>query len=127
MGMLANSMQWLEQQRHKYLTIDVQYQRDSELLLLSATVGKTIFAVPDSYGVLIKTESRDYLVKPSDLVIGGKQTLPVAGDRITENGYVYEVMAPGNKPCWRWSDSFRNTLRIHTKLMSNGENDNGSE
>ena len=127
MGMLSNAMQWLERKRQKYLTVPVQYQRGNESVSLPATIGKTVFAVPDSYGVFIKTESRDYLIRPSDLVFDGKQTLPVAGDRIIENVYVYEVMAPGNQPCWRWSDDFCNTLRIHTKLISNGENDNGSE
>lgn len=118
MGMLYDAMQWLEQQRHQYLTINVRYKRGDEFIAVAATVGNTVFEVPDSYGVMIKTESRDYLLRPSDLIISGRPILPMPGDRISENGYEYEVMAPGNKPCWRWSDSFRNTLRIHTKLVS---------
>jgi len=28
---------------------------------------------------------------------------------------IYEVMSPGNEPHFRWSDTYRQTLRIHTK------------
>jgi len=31
--------------------------------------------------------------------------------------FIYEVMAPGNEPPWRYSDPYRRTLRIHTKLI----------
>ena len=43
--------------------------------------------------------------------------------RETDGGktYEYEVMAPGNDPCWRWSDDYRRTLRIHTKLIGTEE------
>jgi hypothetical protein len=31
--------------------------------------------------------------------------------------FIYEVMAPGKEPAWRWSDVFRKVLRIHTKQV----------
>jgi hypothetical protein len=47
--------------------------------------------------------------------------LPVAGDRIRETVgervFVYEVLAPGNEPHYRYSDPFRKLLRIHTKYV----------
>jgi hypothetical protein len=47
--------------------------------------------------------------------------LPERGDAIREQQdgkvYVYEVMAPGKEACWRWSDPYRQTLRIHTKQV----------
>jgi hypothetical protein len=33
------------------------------------------------------------------------------GDQV----FVYEVLAPGGEPPWRYSDPYRRTLRIHTK------------
>ena len=68
-------------------------------------------------------ESRDFLILATDLVLAGEQTLPRAGDRIRESGspdstsYIYEVLAPGNEPAWRFSDPYRRTLRIHTKQI----------
>ena len=42
-----------------------------------------------------------------------------AGATLTQAGqtFVYEVIRPGDEPCWRWSDSYRQTLRIHTKQV----------
>ena len=46
---------------------------------------------------------------------------PQAGDKIAEvlgaELVIYEVMAPGREPCWRYSDPYRITLRIHTKQV----------
>jgi hypothetical protein len=72
--------------------------------------------------VVERIESRDFLILAEDLVLDGTVVLPVRGDRIreTQGGkvYVYEVVAPGNEPCWRYSDPFRKTLRIHTKHIA---------
>ena len=63
----------------------------------------------------MRYESRDFLITASDLVLTGTLVLPERGDEIIDDCFVYEVMAPANEPEWRYSDSFRNTLRIHTK------------
>ena len=48
-------------------------------------------------------------------------TVPQRGDRVRETQgatvFVYEVTAPGKEPCWRYSDAYRKTLRIHTKQI----------
>jgi len=88
---------------------------------LSATVGRTVFEQADEYGIVHKTESRDFLIRSTDLVINGSQVTPKAGDRIRESTFVYEVMAPGTEPAWRYSDTYRRTLRIHTKLIGTEE------
>ena len=80
-----------------------------------------MFQVSREYGVLERIEARDYIVEATRLVLGGAVTLPRKGDRIREadgaKAYVYEVMAPGSEPCWRYSDLERRALRIHTKLV----------
>jgi hypothetical protein len=71
--------------------------------------------------VLVRHESRDFLLLAADLVLDGTSTLPQRGDRIYESQgdqtYVYEVTAPAKEPCWRYSDPYRKTLRIHTKQV----------
>ena len=110
---------WLEDQRNRHMTRMVTYQRDGDSVELAATIGRTEFEQADEFGVIHKIESRDYLVLSTDLVLGGVQTLPKAGDRIREadgaKTFVYEVMAPGSEPPYRYSDPYRRTLRIHTK------------
>lgn len=98
------------------------YERGGESVQIAATVGRTVFEQADDYGVIHRTESRDYLVLATDLVLSGTQTLPRAGDRIRESDgdkvFVYEVMAPGGEPAYRFSDPYRRTLRIHTKQVA---------
>lgn len=100
----------------------VVYVRGTDSVEVAATVGRTVFRLDKGYGVIERVEARDYLVSGADLVLGGAVALPKAGDRIRETEgdktFVYEVMAPGGEPCWRWSDPYRRTLRIHTKHVA---------
>mgnify|MGYP000511424066 CR=1 FL=1 len=63
-----------------------------------------------------------YLIAAADLVLSGVQTLPQRGDRVVETAgdqqLTHEVIAPGQEPCWRYSDPYRTTLRIHSKLIA---------
>ena len=120
--LLEQASNWLEDQRTEHATRTVTYQRGANTVVLSASVGRTIFEVDTGLGVVERTESRDFLVLTADLVLAGSSTLPERGDRIRETQgtttYVYEVMAPGKEPDWRYSDPYRKTLRIHTKHVS---------
>jgi hypothetical protein len=104
------------------MTRTVTYIRGADAVDLQATIGRTEFEQVDEYGSLHKIESRDFLVRAQDLVLAGSQTLPQAGDRIRETdgdqAFVYEVMAPGDEPPFRYSDPNRKTLRIHTKHVA---------
>ena len=119
--LLQKASAWLEDQRTKFLTQSVVYQRGTDTAPVPATVGQTVFQIDDGAGALLRIESRDYLIRAVDLVLGGNAILPKRGDRIREavgaQVFVYEVVGPGDEPCWRWSDSYRQTLRIHTKQV----------
>ena len=124
--LLQTGSTWLEDQRHQHMTRPVTYLRGGDSVQLNATVGKTVFDQEDQFGVIQRTESRDYLVRAADLVfVAGEQTLPQVGDRICEpsgtGALLYEVMAPrasgGSEPPFRFSDPERITLRIHTKFV----------
>jgi len=114
-NMLGNAADWLERKRHEHLTTPVEFERDGTRVELQATVGKTVFETTDEYGRVLRTESRDYLVRAEDLVLAGQPVLPLPGDAILEWGRRYEVMSPAGEPEWRWSDMNQTTLRIHTK------------
>lgn len=100
----------------------VVYERGGDSVEIAATIGRTVFEQADDYGLIHRTESRDYLVLATGLVLAGAQIAPRAGDRIRENDgnkvFVYEVMAPGGEPPYRFSDPYRRTLRIHTKQVA---------
>lgn len=119
--LLQQGSQWLEGMRETHATRPVVYVRGADSVEVSATVGRTVFRIDKGYGVMERVEARDYLVLGSALTLNGQTVLPTAGDRIREESdgktFVYEVMAPGGEPCWRWSDPYRQTLRIHTKQI----------
>ena len=120
--LLQKGSDWLEGMRTAYASRPVVYVRGTDSVEVPATVGKTVFRLDKGYGAIERVEARDYLVLAVDLVLGGAAALPKAGDRIRETegdkAFVYEVMAPGGEPCWRWSDPYRRTLRIHTKHVA---------
>lgn len=119
--LLERGAAWLDQQRARHLARTVTYLRAGDSVDLPATIGSTTFEQADEYGVLHRTESRDYLISAADLVLAGAAEQPRAGDRIRETAgdqiFLYEVMAPGGEPPWRFSDPYRRTLRIHTKFV----------
>jgi len=118
--LLQQGAQWLEGQRHEHLSHAVTYHRGDEAIELNATVGRTEFEVEREFGVE-RVESRDFLVRACDLVLGGLSSTPQRGDRIRESiggqMVVFEVMAPGDEPPWRYSDPGRQTMRIHTRQV----------
>jgi len=116
--LLQQASDWLEEKRTQHASRVVAYVRGAQSVELLATIGKTTFEVDDGYGVLVRHESRDFLVLAADLVLDGAPVLPQRGDRVRETQgqqvFVYEVTAPGKEPCWRYSDPYRKTLRIHS-------------
>jgi len=117
--LLKTGSEWLERKRTEHATRTVTYVRGAESVEVAASIGRTVFRLDKGYGVTEHVEARDYLVLTDDLGLGGAPEFPQAGDRIHEaegdKDFIYEVMAPGNEPCWRYSDPYKQALRIHTK------------
>ncbi len=122
MNVLESASNWLEDQRTEHASRAVTYERGVDTVDVSASIGRTIFDVDNGFGVVERIESRDFLLLTDDLSLGGGRTLPERGDRVKEvqgdSTLVYEVMAPGKEPHWRYSDPYRKTLRIHTKHIA---------
>ena len=119
--LLQQASDWLEGIRHQHASQAVTYHRGTDSVPLHATVGKTDYEVEDEYGFCVKAEVVDFLIRADDLVMAGQKTLPQLGDQIRftrgEQIMVFEVMALAGQSCWRYSDSFGQTLRIHTKQV----------
>ena len=119
--LLQRGAEWLGGMFRQHAARPVVYRRGDESASVLATVGRTLFELADAAGEQVQYESRDYLIAAADLVLDGSQVEPQRGDRIEEvlggQTLTYEVMAPGQEPPWRYSDPYRTTLRIHTKLI----------
>jgi hypothetical protein len=118
-NLLQQGSDWLESKRNQYLSQPVIYSRATSSITVNATLGKTEYEVDDDYGLRVKAEVMDFLILAEELVLDGQKTLPKAGDQIRiprgDQTTIFEVMALSGQECWRYSDSFGKTLRIHTK------------
>jgi hypothetical protein len=124
MDMLADAAAWLNSQCEANVSQTVAYARGAVSVQggIPATIGETTFTSENADGIVETWQSRDFLFTASRLVLGGNVLLPARGDRITEtdangNTFVYQVMSPGNEPHYRFSDPYRQSLRVHTKQV----------
>lgn len=120
--LLRTGSDWLAEMLKEHASRPVAYRRGAEEVTVQTTIGRTLLKLDDGYGgVRMEWTDRDFLIHAADLVLGGNATLPERGDviRETQGGktFVYEVMAPGKEPAWRWSDVFRKVLRVHAKQV----------
>lgn len=121
--LLQIGLAWLSDQLKEHASREVIYVRGADQVSVQATLGRTLLKLDDGYGgVRMEWTDRDFLIPAADLVLSGNPILPQRGDRIRETVgsqvFVFEVLAPGKEPPWRWSDPFRTTLRIHTKHIA---------
>ena len=108
--LLQRGSQWLEQMRNAHCASEVEYRRGEDGYAVNATFGKTDFEVADESGLTVGGHVWDFLILADQAV-----SEPQVGDVIVANGQRYEVMNLGSEGCWRWSDPYRQTYRIHTK------------
>jgi hypothetical protein len=120
--LLRQGSQWLAGVLKQHASSPVTYSRppaddEGETLELeiAATLGKTDYEKSDQYGLPVGATATDFLVPAADFT--GTFGEPQVGDRIVFAGAVYEVLELPGQGCWRWSDGFGNTMRIHTKRI----------
>lgn len=120
---LSDGLSWLGDKMAASAAIIVVYRRGEAAQELPATIGRTIFEqLSASTGLLERFESRDFVIRATDLVVGGAAILPAPGDRIVETAgnttWTYEVMPLGEGPCWRYDDPARVRVRVHAKQVA---------
>ena len=115
--LLEQATEWLTRMQQQHASKPVNYHREQQSIEVRATIGKTVFRTEDEFGRVQHFESRDFLIPIEQLTVAP----PARGDRIRETQadktFVYEVMAPGKEPHFRFADAYRRTLRVHTKLV----------
>jgi hypothetical protein len=113
--LLRQGSQWLEQQRTAHCSSPVTYQRGDTSIPVSATFGRSEAEVDDGSGLRVVTTVADFLIVAAELASLGS---PQAGDQILVDESTFEVLPLGSEPCWRWSDPYHQTYRIHAKDIS---------
>ena len=124
--MLRTGSDWLAGQFAEHATETVTYRRGALSAQVRLRLGgrrDRVAEVDGGYG-WERVESRDFLIPVEDLVLGGQAAEPAAGDRIEQTiggaAEKYDVLAPGQEKCWRYSDPWKKTFRVHTKHVGGG-------
>lgn len=102
----------------------VRYRRgDATIDLPRAVRGVSRYESEDGRGLVTDYAMEDFLFASAALILAGVRVEPEAGDQIEQTVgdqvLVYELMSPGGQePAWRYSDTGRTQLRVHTKLVA---------
>lgn len=119
--LIQNGIKWLAGRLLDTVSRTVEYHRGQDAVSLQAIIGRTVFEIVDSSGIVERYESRDFIVPADALVLAGEQIVPRRGDWIVETigvaSLTYEVMAPENEPVWAYTDAYHQMIRIHTKKI----------
>jgi len=102
--------------------VTVTYSRGADSVAVTAVVGRSFHEQADDYGTTVQVQTRDFLIKATDLILASARITPARGDRIVETRgtteYTHEVIGPGAPDQhYRPSDTAGDTLRIHTNLI----------
>jgi hypothetical protein len=119
--MLQKGQEWLASKLTQHASRQVVYRRGELGVTLQATIGRSMYDQDDGEGIVTRSQVRDFLIDTYALLSSIIGTLPRRGDTIVEidgeHTFIFEVMALGGDPPWRYSDPFRLKLRIHTKQI----------
>ena len=102
----------------------VTYTRGATSYAFTAWPGAQLFAreATTNNAATVERADADYLFTVADAQAAGLTLPPVQGDRLTDprilddrtgSPKVFELRAPTGEPCWRYSDEFQTTLRVH--------------
>jgi len=116
-NLLNQAAVFLETQRVKVMTEPVTYHRGINTVVVKATCGKTNFTIDDEAGFTVGSHVVDFIIAASEMKFGDTVIVPRLGDVIvTADASQYEVVYLASDGCWRYSDGFKLSMRIHTKL-----------
>lgn len=99
------------------------YRREGQSATLITYSGKTAFRFADMGMVRVEWSDRDFFIPAEQLKLNDVQIYPQKGD-VIEVAFVgegllsFEVTSPNDEQVWRFSDTCRSIMRIHTKRIN---------
>jgi len=102
----------------------VTYTRGGTSYSFTAWPGTQMFAreATTNNAATVERADADYLFTVADAKAAGLTLPPVVGDTITDPSIlddrtgapkVFELRTPTGETCWRYSDEFQTTVRVH--------------
>lgn len=116
-NLLADGATWLSDQLQNNAGTSAVYWRDTAASdSITVTRSPRIHQIENAEGLLQNIRRDAFIVKASDLVIGGETIEPRSGDRVVIGTEQYEVMPPDDgTPAFEPSDSSGVMLVVHAK------------
>ena len=113
---LASAATWLHGQRHSNMSSSVTYTRfGGAPQTMAATIGRTDAERLGESELVTTAGVRDYIFRTIDFLVDGVFVPPDRMDSIAEaDGATWEVVEVAGEPVWRYSDEYRNAIRVHT-------------
>lgn len=113
--MLDTASAWLDAQLATSEGVTVRYARGIPNVDVTAVLGQTPVGFDLGGGVLQTWQTQDFFLTKSTLLLSGHQAYPEVGDEITYSGTTFRVCNATDGRCYRYTDPYRRTMRVHTK------------
>jgi hypothetical protein len=125
-NLLDIGAKFLADQNIAHMSRQVTYKRGNQSVVIAAKPGRTPLEDVQADDTIIRSESRDFIVRGADLVLAGVPVTPADGDQIIEvdasSGtpitYTHDVMPDGGMAPFAHQNDYRYELRIRTKRTS---------
>jgi len=103
------------------ITVTVQ-RGTSTIENVPATLGQSSFQTIGPDGSIVTIRSRDFLIAAEDYDFTDGQVEPQRGDQVAltedDGDHTYELLDLPGEPSWRWSDPYRQRVRLHTREVA---------
>jgi hypothetical protein len=112
--------QSLRNHASRSITISDRLENPSVTITLPASSGKTHFDEDEGDGIIITYDARDWLVAKSDMLDQFGAVIEVKRGWIIQDSLDqerYEVYAPPGVQPWKYSDSEKTRIRIHSRNL----------
>lgn len=92
--------------------VTVTYTQGATALILKAVRGQTQFSQEAAGGMVVITNSDDFLFLASELTV-----TPKMGDTVTCGDETFKVFSIGSDPQWRYTDQEKAIVRVHMRKV----------
>lgn len=122
-NLLQTGRTWLTARQQESASVSVVIGRGGSTTTVSAVLGRNGIEQDNGDGTFTRYEGQDFLISVDDYAFADTVTEPQAIDTITYGDKVYVALAIGGEPHARYSDQSQTVWRIHTKLRSDGDDE----
>lgn len=105
---------FLRDKLKSHASVQIQYQRGDDSITPFATRGNSSWDASVSDNSAIKVNTADFVMAVNQFDDFG---LPEEGDLIIDNGFVYELLDIDAGQFFRYCDTPRTLIRVHTKQV----------